>query len=101
MTKELNTKGGMAKATAGADTVEIKVTVSEKKERSAWMAFGLTRQKGEQRHVYFFDTPRRDLLNKGVVLRARKIEKAPDDSTVKIRPVEPEKIGAKWRRAPA
>jgi hypothetical protein len=98
MRKETETKGAMANATSGADCVEIKVIVCEKKERAAEKAFALSRQKAEQRHVYYFDTPRLDLFNKGVVLRARKVEKAADDSTVKIRPVEPEKIPAKWHR---
>ena len=99
MAKELNTKGAMAKATAGTDIVEIKVTVSEKKERAAWVAFGLNQEKCQRRCIYFFDTPGLELSGRGVVLRARKVEKAPDDSTVKFRPVDPLKIAAKWRRA--
>jgi hypothetical protein len=85
----------MANATAGADAVEIKVSVVEKKATEK--EFGLRRSEGQHREVYFFDTPRIELFGKGVVLRARKVENAKDDSTVKIRPVEPDEISEKWR----
>ena len=41
------------------------------------------------RRLYFYDTPGLDLYARGVVLRARATTGAPDDSTVKIRPVDP------------
>ena len=86
----------MTEGIAGAGAVEIKVTVSEKKEKAADKAFGLDPQKGEQRHIFFFDTRKLQLLDKGVILRAREVKGGKDDSTVKIRPVAAEKIANKF-----
>jgi hypothetical protein len=84
-------------STTGTDAVEIKVTVSETKERAAADAFGLDPRRAERRHVYFFDNERLGLFERGVVLRAREVKGGKDDSTVKIRPVDPQKISAAWR----
>jgi hypothetical protein len=90
--------GRMTKPTPGFDDVEIKVTISERKEQAAAKAFGLDHMPGQQRHIFFFDTLKLDLFSKGVVLRARKVKDGEDDSTVKIRPVDPKAIDARWRR---
>ena len=89
---------GMADATAGTEAVELKVTVAEKKERAAAEAFKLNPHDGERRHIYFFDTGTLALFGKGVVLRARLVKGGTDDSTVKIRPVDPLRITSKWHR---
>src|SRR5262245_35869311 len=89
-------KGRMAAATAGADAVEIKVTVTDRKEGAAASEFKLDPRAAEQRRIYFFDTPKLELFNKGVILRAREVKGCKDDSTVKIRPVDPRKVAAKW-----
>ncbi len=91
-------KSGMADSTAGTNAVELKVTISEKKEEAAVEAFRLDRKGGEQRSIFFFDNHKLELLGKGVVLRARKVKGGTDDSTVKIRPVDPQRIAAKWSR---
>jgi hypothetical protein len=97
MTKSPDDKRRIAAASAGVDDVEIKVTVSERKERAAEKAFKLDPEAGQQRSIFFFDTHELDLFGKGVVLRARKVKGDKDDSTVKIRPVDPSKIRGKWR----
>jgi hypothetical protein len=97
MPKTSSGKGKIAGATAGVDDVEIKVTVSEKKEAAAEKAFELHRKKGEERRIFFFDTSRLALFEKGLVLRAREVAGEKDDSTVKVRPVDPGKIPAKYR----
>src|SRR5215813_1164515 len=97
MTKSSDDDRQMTGASAGVDDVEIKVTVSEKKERAAAKAFKLDPESGQQRSIFFFDTHKLDLFGKGVVLRARKVKGDKDDSTVKIRPVDPSKVPAKWR----
>ena len=51
----------------------------------------------EAREIYFFDTPDLALFEAGIVLRARLIRDGADDSTVKLRPVEPKSIGERWK----
>ena len=85
-------------ATAGTDAVELKVTVAEKKERAAAEAFNLNPHDGERRHIFFYDTSGLELFGQGVVLRARQVKGGKDDSTVKIRPVDPQRITSKWHR---
>src|SRR5262245_40882931 len=97
MTKSPDDKTEMAGAPAGVDDVEIKVTVSEEKEQTAQKAFKLDAEAGQKRSIFFFDSRKLDLFGKGVVLRARKVKGGKDDSTVKIRPVDPSKIRGKWR----
>ena len=86
-----------ADGTAGTDAVELKVTVSETKERAAAHAFGLDPSRGERRHIYFFDNGRLGLFERGLVLRAREVKGGEDDTTVKVRPVDPGRISARWR----
>ena len=90
--------GQVAKATAGTDAIEVKVTIAQRHEMGALLKFALERKHAERRRIYFFDTPKLALFKKGVVLRARDIEGSEFDSTVKIRPVDPKKIPAKWHK---
>ena len=60
--------------------------------------FGLDRSTAESREIYFFDTPWLACFRRNVVLRARMIRNGPDDSTVKIRPVDPDRIAPRWKR---
>lgn len=91
-------KGGLVASAAGTDAVELKVTVSERKERAAAEAFRLDPKDGERRYIFFFDTDKLGLFKKGLVLRAREVKGGKDDSTVKIRPIDPKRITAKWGR---
>jgi hypothetical protein len=86
----------IADGVAGTQGVELKVTVAEQQEDAAANAFGLDPKAGERRRIYFFDTNELTLFNKGIVLRARAVKGGTDDSTVKIRPVDPRKLAAKW-----
>ena len=45
--------GRAARATAGTDAIEVKVTVVERHETSSLRKFGLSRAKGERRRVFF------------------------------------------------
>ena len=90
--------GGASDATAGTSAVELKVTVGEEKERAAADAFKLNPDDGERRRIFFFDTAGLGFFGKGVVLRARLVKGGADDSTVKIRPVDPGRIRAVWHR---
>ena len=60
--------------------------------------FGLTAHNDEERFIYFFDTPKLDLLGAGIITRARRVIGDDHDSTVKFRPVVPADVGKEWRK---
>jgi len=92
------TRGKVAKAIAGADDIEIKATIPDHQIRQALARFGLTASNDEERYIYFFDTPKLDLLGAGIIARARRVVGGAHDSTVKFRPVNPTDVGPKWRK---
>jgi hypothetical protein len=94
------TRGKFAKEIAGADDIEIKATVPHYQIREALKRFGLTESNDEERYIYFFDTPKLELLAAGIITRARRVIGDVHDSTVKFRPIIPEHVGKKWRRFP-
>jgi len=81
------------------DTVELKLTVPDADHRSTVTALGMDPLDARLRQVFFFDTPELDLDRAGVVTRARRSQGKPDDSVVKLRPVDPEDLPAELRRA--
>jgi hypothetical protein len=97
-TRTTGRAGQAARATAGTEAIEVKVTIAERHEDNALRKFGLTRGDAEQRRIFFYDTPKLDLYKKGLALRAREMKGDECDSTVKIRPVEPDQVDAKWRK---
>jgi hypothetical protein len=97
-TKTTDLAGRAAKATEGTEAIEVKLTVVERQEDAVLEKFGLDRKQADRRRIYFFDTPKLALFKKGVVLRARETVGEGSDSTVKIRPVEPNQVDASWRR---
>ena len=94
------TRGKVGKAVSGADDIEIKATVPNHQIKQALARFGLTASNDEERYIYFFDTPKLDLLNAGIITRARRVVGDAHDSTVKFRPVDPADVGQKWRKYP-
>jgi hypothetical protein len=92
------TQGRVAKAAAGAEQIEIKATVPNHQIVPALRRFGLTAANDEERFIYFFDTPRLELLGAGIITRARRVIGDEHDSTVKFRPVVPEDVGKEWRK---
>jgi hypothetical protein len=94
------TKGKMARAMAGADNIEIKATIPHHQITAALKRFKLTADNDEERFIYFFDTPALDLLKAGIITRARRVVGDAHDSTVKFRPIDPGKVGNKWRKFP-
>jgi hypothetical protein len=92
------TQDKVARAVAGAEAIEIKATVPNHQVQPALARFGLTTRNDEERFIYFFDTPRLELLACGLIARARRVIGDEHDSTVKFRPVDPAKIGAQWRK---
>jgi hypothetical protein len=81
----------------GADTVELKVTVPD--VRTTVRALGLDPLDAQIRQVFFLDTPDLVLDNHGVVVRARRTQKRPDDSVVKLRPVVPSELPKDIRKS--
>jgi hypothetical protein len=78
--------------------VEVKITARVEDED---LVLGLLKDRDEEpkeRTVYFFDTPTLQLFDVGLVLRARKTKGDVDDSTVKIRPVDPKRIPIDWMK---
>ncbi len=94
-----NTRGQVAKILAGTDGVEIKATIPPKQIASAMQHFGL-RVDQRERYIIFFDTPTSELFNDGIILRARRVIGGQHDSTLKIRPVNPDKVPQMWRDHP-
>jgi hypothetical protein len=92
--------GEFMRLVEGADSVELKLTIPESAQRSAASSLDLDPLDGQIRQVFFFDTPSLDLERKGVVVRARRIQKKASDTVVKLRPVVPAELPADLRRSP-
>ncbi len=75
--------------TRDADSVELKLTVPDEDRYSTLAALDIDPLDAYLRQIFFFDTPGLDLDAAGVVARARRSQGRPDDSVVKLRPVEP------------
>jgi hypothetical protein len=73
----------------GADSVELKLTVPDEDRRSTVVALDMDPLDAYMRQVFFFDTPDLALDRAGLVTRARRSQGRPDDSVVKLRPVDP------------
>jgi hypothetical protein len=80
------------------DAVEIKVTIRPGQEPRAERTMEANENTADVRLLYFYDTPDLDLFKAGLVLRARLVKGGADESTVKIRPVEPADVARDWRR---
>ncbi len=90
--------GRMGRQVAGAENVEIKATIEAKNLKAALKLFGLKDTVAEERIVYFFDTRKLELFHSGVIVRARRVPGSDHDSTIKIRPVQPKDVAAKWQK---
>jgi hypothetical protein len=85
--------------TRDADSVELKVTVPAEQHRPTIARLGIDPLQAEIRQVFFFDTPDLDLYAEGVVVRARRMSRKGEDSTVKLRPVVPGDVPKQIRRS--
>ena len=94
------TQGRMRRLVAGASAIEIKSTIPTASIEQSLAHFGLTAENDQERYIYFFDTPDNRLFDSGLIARARRVVGGQHDSTVKVRPVEPELVGERWRRHP-
>jgi hypothetical protein len=82
-----------------ADSVELKLSVPDADRRSAVAALGIDPLDAQIRQVVFFDTSELTLNHHGVVVRARRIQRKPGDSVVKLRPLVPEQLPPSLRRS--
>jgi hypothetical protein len=82
-----------------ADSVELKLTVPESGQYAAAGALRLDPLDAQIRQVYFFDTPDLALNHRGVVLRARRVQRRGGDSVVRLRPVIPKEISKTLRKS--
>jgi hypothetical protein len=80
--------------------IEVKITARAQDEDRVRAALDSAGVEAERRDIYFFDTPGLDLFESGLVLRARRIEGGADDSTVKLRPVDPATVAEHWKDTP-
>jgi hypothetical protein len=85
----------------GANSVELKLTIPENAQNRVLGALGVDPLDARLRQVFFFDTPELTLSKKGVVVRARRIQDAGADTTVKLRPVVPDELPKALRKDPA
>jgi hypothetical protein len=85
--------------TKGADSVELKLTVPLSERSRGAADLGVDPLDAQIRQVYFFDTPDLALNKRGVVVRARRIQRKGDDTVVKLRPVVPKELPAELRRS--
>jgi hypothetical protein len=83
-----------------ADSVELKLSVDARQQRSAVEALGLDALDAQIRLVHFFDTPDLTLEHAGVVVRARRVQGKSDDTVIKLRPVRPPDLPKRLRRHP-
>jgi hypothetical protein len=84
----------------GTDSVELKLTVPDADRRSAVAALDMDPLDAQIRQVVFFDTPDLVLNQHGVAVRARRIQRKPGDSVVKLRPAVPDQFAASLRKSP-
>ena len=82
-----------------ADNVELTVSVPDADRRSAVAALGIDPLDAQIRQVVYFDTPELTLSQHGVVVRARRIQRKPGDSIVKLRPLVPDQLPQSLRRS--
>jgi hypothetical protein len=98
MERGAKTKGRYARLLAGTEAIEIKATIPQSQVQSALRRYGLTERNDDERYIYFFDTPDLKLLESGIIARARRVVGDEHDSTIKFRPVDPAKVGKRWRK---
>lgn len=84
-----------------SDSVELKLTVPLDQRRMTLKALGLDPLHSHVRSISFFDTPDLALERSGLIVRARRTQGKPDDSTIKLRPVVPDALPPELRSSPA
>jgi len=81
------------------DSVELKLTVPESQQFTIARSLGMDPLDAQIRTVFFFDTPTLALSKKGVVVRARRVQRKGGDTVVKLRPVVPAEMPKALRKS--
>jgi hypothetical protein len=82
---------------AGAGGVEIKATIPSRQVDLALEVYHLDLD-GNERYIYFFDSPGLEAFEQGIIARARRVVGGVHDSTIKFRPIDPATVPALWRK---
>jgi hypothetical protein len=90
--------GSLMRLIKGADSVELKLTVSAEQHRATIQGLPIDPVEAQPRQVFFFDTPELALNSAGIVVRARRIAGGRGDTVIKLRPVEPDQLPADIRK---
>lgn len=88
--------GPLGKADSAAGQVELKVMLPSEQIGSFKQKFGLRDGVAAKRDIWFYDTSSLELFDAGVILRGRDKSGEPDDSTVKLRPMDASEISPDW-----
>jgi hypothetical protein len=91
----------MLKLTAGADSVELKLTIPDSSQRATVTSLGIDPLGAQIRQVFFYDTPELALNQSGVVVRTRRVQGRGGDTVVKLRPVVPGDLSPSLRKSPS
>ena len=82
-----------------ADQMELKLVVPVDAHAAACASLGADLSGASARRVYYLDTADLMLERHGVVARVRRFEKGSGDFVVKLRPITPDDLPARWRRS--
>lgn len=80
----------------GSNAVELKLMVDHA-PGAILRRLGFDPVEAQPRQVYFFDTPDLALNRAGLIVRARRSAGGRGDTVVKVRPVDPQSLGADFR----
>jgi hypothetical protein len=83
-----------------SDSIELKLTIADADRHAVVTAADIDPLDAQIRQVVFFDTPDLALSKAGVVVRARRARGKGEDSTIKLRPVDPDQLTRRLRSTP-
>lgn len=78
------------------ERAEVKVSLAGGQLARALRALELDEEEARRRTIYFFDTRALELFRGGTVLRGRGKDGGEDDSTAKLRPMDPDRVDRRW-----
>ena len=82
-----------------ADQIELKLVVPVDAHASACASLGADLSRASARRVYYLDTADLTLERHGIVARVRSFGNGSGDAVIKLRPITPDDLPARWRRS--